>query len=520
MVKSFAINQTTKQSQVNAIKSYFNLYPYLDIANGIKSPYYPSSVNLFGALDALVADNNTVTEYDFQAKVTALVNSLNDGQAQYLPTCFSQMLIMQPFVIAAQYNRGAGMPPQIYIRDSVVSGSAVFTALGSAGTVAGNALNSFWATNGVGADPASFKGYIVTGIDGMDPVKAIQAYADTQGVSRDPNVRFNNALFSYIWGTNSASGTPVAGILPVDGSYYMRLTPFSLNKDSIAYTLVSPAGKTVTVNATWAAVPLNGDIGQATQSESVYYSHYCTPQTPSAPSFVVSNSVSSSSLSPVSKFNGRVMMGASNVYQAGVMSQVNMLKSAGGFLQNVRGPLDGDMGALTRLGRPLSREDVAKKAGGGVGSGGTGLGAGGASGGAGSNNGGGSNGPVAGDANGAFYNLDGTTGVWVFPTVAPQESTTDGFIKFAQVITNGLATLEAMGVKQLVIDVSNNGGGVTCLGQALIRYLFPQQQVTYISYDVRLSKPMMDMLTSDSSTTSLFNIKNFATTNGSALTDP
>ncbi|KAJ3192783.1 hypothetical protein HDU67_005355, partial [Dinochytrium kinnereticum] len=91
--------------------------------------------------------------------------------------------------------------------------------------------------------------------------------------------------------------------------------------------------------------------------------------------------------------------------------------------------------------------------------------------------------PIVSDADTAFYILDGETGVWVFPTVLPTDLSNRGIALWLSTIVYGLLALEAAGVKNLVIDVSRNGGGIVCAGYALVDYLFPN--TTFVEYDVR-----------------------------------
>jgi hypothetical protein len=77
--------------------------------------------------------------------------------------------------------------------------------------------------------------------------------------------------------------------------------------------------------------------------------------------------------------------------------------------------------------------------------------------------------PIIADANGAFFMLDNTTGVWIMSTWSPKDETDEGQYWWYQSMASGLTKLEEIGATKLIIDVTNNGGGMICAYQAMIQ---------------------------------------------------
>ncbi|KAI9335854.1 hypothetical protein DFJ73DRAFT_893274 [Zopfochytrium polystomum] len=67
--------------------------------------------------------------------------------------------------------------------------------------------------------------------------------------------------------------------------------------------------------------------------------------------------------------------------------------------------------------------------------------------------------PIVSDRNGAFYKLDNATGVWVLSTFIPSAQTPRGVADWLGSMVRGLDALEDVGVRKLLIHVSGNGGG-------------------------------------------------------------
>ncbi|KAJ3300913.1 hypothetical protein HDU76_005969, partial [Blyttiomyces sp. JEL0837] len=121
--------------------------------------------------------------------------------------------------------------------------------------------------------------------------------------------------------------------------------------------------------------------------------------------------------------------------------------------------------------------------------------------------------PIHSDENGAFFMADTRTGVWVLSTFSPADQTEEGFATWLANVAVGLVKLESAGAQKLIIDVTNNGGGIVCAGFALVKFLFPKQDFELTRYDVRLSPELRDIYTTNSGNAdsgSFFSIKDLS----------
>ncbi|KAJ3027614.1 UNVERIFIED_CONTAM: hypothetical protein HDU68_003487 [Siphonaria sp. JEL0065] len=111
---------------------------------------------------------------------------------------------------------------------------------------------------------------------------------------------------------------------------------------------------------------------------------------------------------------------------------------------------------------------------------------------------------VAQDQNGAFIlHADNTTGIWMLSTFMPdisQVTTDEEFFKVLNdwftTVATGLTALEKAGATRLIIDVTNNGGGLVCSGFRFADYLFPNEHIKLNEYQVRMTQPLADAVTS------------------------
>ncbi|KAJ1568110.1 hypothetical protein HK405_003613, partial [Cladochytrium tenue] len=244
---SFAITPTTMATQVASIKTYFNLYPYLDLAKNSSTPYFESKVDLFATLDAIAANASITTEFDFQSQVQAAIVSLNDGGVVYESTCFGFANLFQPFVIDAKFSAGA--KPTIYVRGSNADRTDLLYSEPESITLDPSMVSRItplmakvW-NNGTNGGPAQYVGYTVAKINGVDAVTYIQTVADrSTASSHSPDARFNSVLPSSAWSMSN-----FAFVLK-DGSLY-RTNSVAYGMDWYwDYELVSPTGETVTLS--------------------------------------------------------------------------------------------------------------------------------------------------------------------------------------------------------------------------------------------------------------------------------
>ncbi|KAJ1566180.1 hypothetical protein HK405_010822, partial [Cladochytrium tenue] len=446
---SFTIDSTTRQSQITYLKQYFNLYPYLDIAKSSSSPLFSSNVDLFAKLDAIASNSSITTEFDFQTQVQAAIKSLNDAHLVYSPYCFISARLMQPFIIDAKFTTGSA--PTIYIRDSFVNGSNFLGSWTSpTATQFKAALTSAWstATNG---DPSTYTGYTVTKINGMDAVAYIQKVADYwSGISHSPETRFNYYMPSTQWSSSSSSFTFA------DGPFY-RIVYIPYNMDWYwDYELTSPSGTTVTLSQ----VPWAGYVSASNpfSSAATYYANNCqsaTMASGSASKLGADNKLRAGSASAIFEEDGLKLHTKPTTSHNGITVDADMaLATHNKHLTGAALRLDLETAVATTL--SLSN-------------------------------------PLVGDDMSAFYMLDdGVTGIMVLDAFEPA-STTDAAISTALgTITSGLKALESAGASKLIIDLTENGGGVICIGGFVLDYLMNQPVMPV--YDVRLSTQFASLI--------------------------
>ncbi|KAJ1568158.1 hypothetical protein HK405_003448 [Cladochytrium tenue] len=414
---SFGINASTKATQVEYLKQYFNLYPYLDIAKESTAPSFPSSVDVLAQLDTIAANATITSEFDFQTQIKAVFMSLNDAHASYFPSCFVAAEMFQPFVLDAKFS--AGSPPTIYVRWSNVNRTDLYSA------PIRSLMANEWASL-IGDDPNTYVSYTVTKINGMDAVAYIQKVADYwTGLSHSPESRFNRAIPWILW----------------TGSYYgfnegiiNRIRYIPSNMDWYwDYELESPSGQKVTLSKVpWVGVgSFSTTVPLASSSE--YYSSFCTSNVATA---ALKISIPKANHADVTVNATEALLVHEEKFSA-AMRRLNMatpgVKEA---KLNISSPLVSDMFS-------------------------------------------------------AFYILDdGITGVWVLATFeALSDSATNAYYG---TITAGLKMLETAGASRLIIDLSGNGGGLLCIGDALLLYLMKNPVTTV--YDVRLSETFASII--------------------------
>ncbi|KAJ3093968.1 hypothetical protein HDU97_008776 [Phlyctochytrium planicorne] len=74
----------------------------------------------------------------------------------------------------------------------------------------------------------------------------------------------------------------------------------------------------------------------------------------------------------------------------------------------------------------------------------------------------------------------------------PASSDSVALANWMATFASGLAAIERAGAEFLLIDVSNNPGGIVCAGEAFAQYLLPTTR--YVSYDIRRTKPVQSLL--------------------------
>ncbi|KAI9328687.1 hypothetical protein DFJ73DRAFT_800549 [Zopfochytrium polystomum] len=85
----------------------------------------------------------------------------------------------------------------------------------------------------------------------------------------------------------------------------------------------------------------------------------------------------------------------------------------------------------------------------------------------------------------AFYELDNTTGLWLFSSSTPTVATPQALGSMFGTFSAGLNMLAAKKLQRLIIDVSSNAGGALCSTFALLQYLFPNSTpATHMSFSM------------------------------------
>ncbi|KAI9345177.1 hypothetical protein DFJ73DRAFT_960849 [Zopfochytrium polystomum] len=438
-LNSFNITAETRQKQVKNLKSYYELYPFLDLAKDSKAPLFPLKVDIDALLDSIAADNTLTTEFAFQTAMYKAVNSLNDAHMSYVGTCFTKFTAMLPFVFASQHDPTPGKPPKIIVKDTFTSGSALFKTAGFPAANLAKALDKFWIHGLRGSSAANFTGFVVQEINGLDPVDFIVKNTLKDSISKSPETRFNNALRSYRWTAGNPAGR--------DGSLYYKTVLTSDMPNVLRMTLLNPAtGNTSQIHAPWAVITTSAS---SLVSADTYYAKYCAP--PKTASLVARDDAPVPGISDPELPEALLLPD-----EVTITGGVRRFKRTGdGKVESE--PVDTDALALQA---PLADRERATTA--------VDL-----------------DKPVVADANGAFYLVDGTTGVWVLSTFSPADTSDAGIDKWIGTITTGLSTLEKAGATKLIIDVTGNGGGYICLGLAIAQYLFPNTTITPVLYDVR-----------------------------------
>ncbi|KAI9290705.1 hypothetical protein K502DRAFT_326602, partial [Neoconidiobolus thromboides FSU 785] len=105
--------------------------------------------------------------------------------------------------------------------------------------------------------------------------------------------------------------------------------------------------------------------------------------------------------------------------------------------------------------------------------------------------------------------VNNSTGVMTIASFVA--SSEQAFLKEA---ANGFRALKRKGAEKLILDVSNNGGGVICWGYYILDYLFPHSDKRYFDTDMRASKLMLMMADRDNRDGSVFNFNYWLKPNG------
>ncbi|KAJ3219200.1 hypothetical protein HDU67_002196 [Dinochytrium kinnereticum] len=498
---SFSLFPEVRKGQIDTLKNFLNFYAFLDITKSSATPYFSSNIDIFEQLDFILNDNSITTEFAFHSKISALFRSLNDPHTTYESSCFANVRFYQPWALAASYK--SSKTPEIYILGISTKISPAFAGAGELK----KEVEKFWKDSGLELE--KYEGYKVVKVDGKDVISAIQERADKNGGSRVPETRFNLQLVSQIY----AKG----GFGVNDGAFYIVTSPESNMPDSIQYDLVSPDGKdSVSLKAPWAAFVMPSAREVFTDRETLYQKacinswsevQQGTPPPPPAagdvnyaphrkPSqfglkHVVEGEVKKKDViadeeaylydlgygatSPENqlllsslKLRSRLAAAKLKAKEKGSnpATRPNLINPHVDWKHASKQSIRLQYAAAKRLKgmiKPngmLQPFDIRK--------------------------------PIVSDDNMAFYMIDDRTGVWSFPTVSPAATDDEALANWMATFASGMSALEKAGAEFLLIDVSNNGGGIVCAGAAFAQYLLPS--IRFLAYDIRLSKAAESLL--------------------------
>ncbi|KAJ3190938.1 hypothetical protein HK101_008249 [Irineochytrium annulatum] len=463
----FPITKAQRVDQIANIKRFFEVYSFLELAKSAVPPEIPSNVDILALLDGIAADDSVTRELAFHTKVSDAIASLYDPHASYAPSCFSQPASYQPWVISSLYNVTTGAQT-IAIRDLVTNATTDFNT-GCADNQPKcesqrNQLNGFWATDATGAFNASdYIGWTIDTINGVPVLDFIQELGDYAGNSKTPESRFNSVVAGYQiadLGTANAS-SPTWAV--TNGHLYFR-APLQLRTDTthgaalMVYSLISPNGTARDeLVVPWVSVIGADTVSIMQQGKDAYYSAFCVPKPAAAPE-------GNGTVPEITdKFAGKHSLGLKVSERLTRKKKFYAKSRAGAASPDVRHP-------------------------------------------------------VSTYSSGAFYNINGDTGVWIFSSVQPPNDNVDP-VAWTGSIIQGLSDLKKQGLKNLIIDVSGNGGGVICAGYALAIYLLQTVDLVFPEYDFRLSETSHAILDGTPDAASIFTASSKTSLTGGNITD-
>ncbi|KAJ3108021.1 hypothetical protein HDU97_002601 [Phlyctochytrium planicorne] len=396
-LNSFPIGSAEMVSTVTNVKKILDLYPYMDLVQGSTSPLFPSNIDLLSSLDGIAASSISVA-FEFHTKVTFLLNSVYDSHMLYTPLCFKTLFqFVQPWHIAATYPANSPKPV-LKLRGTHLKESMRKDAF------------QLWRDALDGKTPLDYDGYTIVSIDGMDPVDAVQAYADKySGYGKEANSRFNNVLMFPWYSLGSYILKP--------GSFYT--TPFlGYNASPIReYRLKSPSGSETTLRVPWIAYNLKKIRSQHTLQA------LCTL-----------NGKTSDESDPVDNGDMRDLEQFDEIDdEADFQDQLDVLPK-------IKIDWSRSTTSRSRALEPIPPFDLYR--------------------------------PLYSDRHNAFYILeDRKVGVWVISTFTIKGEISEFYPSWVANVTTGLIGLQNRGATKLILDVSGNKGGVGCVSRVFANYL-------------------------------------------------
>ncbi|KAG0218081.1 hypothetical protein BGX33_008615 [Mortierella sp. NVP41] len=289
-------------------------------------------------------------------------------------------------------------------------------------------------TKGLPKNPSSLVDCVVQTIDGQPALKAIQAFTDrSSALSKDPGVRLNDALASTSWYSDWSSSP--------GGFANRHELP---DKASVKYTIQCPKGPVQTLTLPWTIIPSDYFEYGTFEDTKSYWEVQC--QNAGADYNGRSNGRSRSP----STAAARILSGESKKGGASETAPALTTFRERGKITQPKGNTNGRKGEA----KPPAVITQAKL--------------------------------VAETHTTAFYRLTGSkvkdACVAVIATEDTDEATYDSteYIQFAK----GLQKLQSQGCKKLILDMTNNGGGLIDFAYYINQLLFPKIE-PYFVQDIR-----------------------------------
>ncbi|KAF9951425.1 hypothetical protein BGZ70_000998 [Mortierella alpina] len=198
-------------------------------------PFKTPAVDLKAGLQKIRSTQWT-SDYDFTMALTYLLFSVHDAHLAYLSECYSVAWFTQPLYFYAPVENG-------------VQSVKIYTADYDKPNV----------------PQQSFDNCVVTTIDGVPALKAIQDFADrSSSVSKDPGVRLNDALITHSWSLSWGLHS---------GSFNKRWEIPA--KATMDYTIQCGSEEPQSFSVPWTVTPSDKFLfGQFTDAQS-YWSTQC-----------------------------------------------------------------------------------------------------------------------------------------------------------------------------------------------------------------------------------------------------
>ncbi|ORZ26905.1 hypothetical protein BCR41DRAFT_383968 [Lobosporangium transversale] len=259
-----------------------NFYAFIDNAKEAHgAPFKTPRVDLLAELKK-IRRTKWKNDYDFNMALTYLTFSANDGHLAYRSDCYHTAKFLQPISLYAPV-----------VND--VQNIRVFFADDTQEGVPKTALTDC----------------IVTEIDGVPALKAVQDFADrTSAISKDPGVRLNDALASTSW-YNEWLISP--------GGFASRWeVP---KKNSMDYTIQCASGAPQKLTVPWIVKPADAFEFHTFRDTKTYWDVQCA--------------------APLSPYNNRLSRTANNATTQGLNYRVNEVPATTLFRERGRIQLPG-----------------------------------------------------------------------------------------------------------------------------------------------------------------------------------